>query len=213
MQSTHIVFIFLFVSRFALMASAPFIVTAPFTEREREIIYSGDRDTSFRVLLVTDPVDSLVLRMRSSDVDPHSIAGDESLQLLIQRLNVTMSEEGGIGIAAPQVGVLKNVFLLVRTDLPGQPTRAIINPKIVNSPEETVCFEGDGCLSIPDIRGNSLRFAWIDVEYWDEQGYLHREHLKGYSRTDHFPAVIFQHEYDHLQGVLFTDKICTTIGQ
>ena len=206
-KRTPLVFIFLLVSQFALMASAPF------TEREREIIHSGDRETPFRVLQVTDPVDSLILRMHSSNVDVASIASDESLQQLIQRLNVTMNEEGGIGIAAPQVGVLKNIFLLIRTDLPGEPTRVIINPKIVNFPKETVCFEGDGCLSIPDIRGNSSRFAWVDVEYWDEQGYLHREHLKGYSRADHFPAVIFQHEYDHLQGVLFIDKICSLIGQ
>ncbi len=202
MQLATIASIFLLIGHLGLMASAPF------TERELEIIHSGDCNTPFRVLQVTDPVDSLILRMPSADINTGSIAHDESLQLLIQRLIVTMNEEGGVGIAAPQVGVLRNLFLYSRFDLPGQPTRVAINPKIVNFPLETVCFEGDGCLSIPGIRANSVRLPWLDVEYWDEQGYLRREQLKGYSRADHFSAVIFQHEYDHLQGILFIDKIC-----
>ncbi|SFL18056.1 peptide deformylase [Porphyromonadaceae bacterium KH3CP3RA] len=202
MQCKLIAVLFLMVSSFNLMA---FI---PFTEREREIIHNGDGETPFRVLQVTDPVDSLVLRMKSMDVDPDSIVNDESLQLLIRRLIVTMHVSGGVGIAAPQVGVLKNIFLFTRLDLPDEPLHVVINPKIVNFPKDTVCFERDGCLSIPDIRANTLRLPWVDVEYWDEKGDFHRGHLEGYSRDDSFTAVIFQHEYDHLRGILFTDKIC-----
>jgi N-formylmethionyl-tRNA deformylase len=205
MQHKLIALIFLMVGQFNIMA------LTPFTERELEIIHNGDGNTPFRVLQVTDRIDSLVLRMPSADVDTDSIVNDESLQRLIQRLIVTMNHAGGVGIAAPQAGVLKNVFVFTRVDLPDKVIQIAINPKIVAFPEETVCFERDGCLSIPDIQANSLRLPWVEVEYWDEKGNFHREHLEGYSRTDNFSAVIFQHEYDHLQGVLFTDKICPAI--
>ncbi len=181
-----------------------------FTEREIEIIRNGDIETRFRVLLTTDAIDSFVLRMKSSDVNIDSITTDEDLQLLIKRLIVTMKEAGGVGIAAPQVGVLKNIFIFMRIDKPGFPIQVAINPRIVNHPNETVCFEGDGCLSIPNISANSIRYPWVEVEYWDENGDFHKEKLMGYSREYDFTSIIFQHEFDHLNGVLFTDKIYTS---
>ena len=184
-------------------------LTMAFTERELEIIRNGDIETSFRVLLTTDAIDSFTLRMQSSDINTDSITTDENLQLLIQRLAITMNEAGGVGIAAPQVGILKNIFLFIRIDKPDYPIQVAINPIIVNHPTETVCFEGDGCLSIPNISANSIRFPWIEVEYWDEKGNFHKEKLIGYSREDDFTSIIFQHEFDHLNGILFTDKICT----
>lgn len=181
-----------------------------FTEREIEIIRNGDIETRFRVLLTTDAIDSFVLRMKSSDENIDSITTDEDLQLLIKRLIVTMKEAGGVGIAAPQVGVLKNIFIFMRIDKPGFPIQVAINPRIVNHPNETVCFEGDGCLSIPNISANSIRYPWVEVEYWDENGDFHKEKLMGYSREYDFTSIIFQHEFDHLNGVLFTDKIYTS---
>ena len=192
---------------FTLLISIQF--TMAFTEREKEIIRNGDKDTSFRVLLTTDAIDAFTLRMQSSDINANSIATDEDLQLLIQRLAITMNGAGGVGIAAPQVGVLKKIFLFIRIDKPDYPIQVAINPRIVNHPTETVCFEGDGCLSIPNISANSIRFPWIEIEYWDDKGNFHKERLEGYSRTEDFTAVIFQHELDHLNGILFTDKICT----
>ena len=91
-------------------------LTMAFTERELEIIRNGDKDASFRVLLTTDAIDSFTLRMQSSDINADSIVTDEDLQLLLQRLLITMNESGGVGIAAPQVGVLKNIFLFIRID-------------------------------------------------------------------------------------------------
>ena len=184
-------------------------LTMAFTEREKEIIRSGDSDTSFRILLTTDPIDSFILRMQSSNINTDSISTDEDLQLLIQRLMATMAEAGGVGIAAPQVGILKNLFLFIRIDKPDYPIQVAINPRIVNHPQETVCFEGDGCLSIPNISANSIRFPWVEVEYWDEQGDFHKEKLMGFSRDEDFTSIIFQHEFDHLNGILFTDKICS----
>lgn len=184
-------------------------LTMAFTEREKEIIRNADSDTSFRILLTTDPIDSFILRMQSSNINTDSISTDEDLQLLIQRLMATMAEAGGVGIAAPQVGILKNLFLFIRIDKPDYPIQVAINPRIVNHPQETVCFEGDGCLSIPNISANSIRFPWVEVEYWDEQGDFHKEKLMGFSRDEDFTSIIFQHEFDHLNGVLFTDKICS----
>ena len=192
---------------FALLISTQ--PTMAFTERELEIIRNGNIDSTFRVLLTTEAIDSFVLRMKSSDLNTDSITTDEDLQLLIKRLILTMNEAGGVGIAAPQVGILKNIFIFMRIDQPDYPTQVAINPKIVDHPSETVCFEGDGCLSIPNISANSVRYPWVEVEYWDENGNFHKETLMGYSREDDFTSIIFQHEFDHLNGILFTDKICT----
>jgi peptide deformylase len=120
----------------------------------------------------------------------------------------TLEIENGVGIAAPQVGISKNLFLFLRLDLPDNPVHVVVNPKIIHYPDTTVCFERVGCLSIPDRSGNSVSYPWIDVEYWNEKGEKIRERLEGYSRQNTFTAVIFQHEYDHTKGILFTDKLC-----
>lgn len=178
------------------------------TEEEIALINNGDTDTPYRVLLTTDKEDSLFLRRKSIDVDVDSIKDNKDLQLFIRRLALTMDVESGVGIAAPQVGLGRNIFIFVRLDTPNYPVHAAINPKIVGHSDEIVCFEGDGCLSIPGISGNTKRYAWIDVEYYNHHGELIKERLSGHSRDDDFTGVIFQHEYDHLQGVLFTDKLC-----
>lgn len=179
---------------------------AQFTQKELDIIHSRTKDTPFRVLKTTDEQDSLILRSKSEDID--QIADNTDLHMLIYRLAITMETERGVGIAAPQVGVLKNVFLFVRTDKPDYPLEVAINPRIVDHPESTVCFVGDGCLSVPETNGNTARYPWIEVEYTNMRGEKIRERLEGHSREDNFTGIVFQHEFDHLQGVLFTDKLC-----
>lgn len=179
---------------------------ARFTDKEKEIINAGAADMPLRVLLITDSEDSVILRQPCEDITPD--AGNEDLKLLIERLKITMEVESGVGIAAPQVGISKNIFLFTRTNEPDFPVVAAINPKIVKHPDTTVCFESDGCLSIPGVSGNSTRYAWVEVEYTNEDGDIVSERLEGYSRAGDFTAVVFQHEYDHLQGILFIDKLC-----
>ncbi|QIK54098.1 peptide deformylase [Dysgonomonas sp. HDW5B] len=181
---------------------------AQFTQDEKDLINSGTTETPFRVLKVTDQQDSIFLRQKCSDIE--NINESEDLQLLIDRLKATMAAESGVGIAAPQVGIGRNIFLFTRIDKANYPVIVAINPKIVNHPEETICFERDGCLSIPGISGNSIRYPWVDVEYTDENGNLVQERLEGYSRESDFTGIIFQHEFDHLQGVLFIDKLCSS---
>jgi peptide deformylase len=177
------------------------------TNEEKTLINSGKANESFRVLLTTNTEDSLILRQKSQTIELTKDA--DELKLLIARLKVTLEVENGVGIAAPQVGILRNLFIIVRVDKPGMPVEAVINPTIVSFPDKTVCFERDGCLSIPEISGNSIRYPWIEVEYFNENGEKIREKLSGYSRKGNFAAVIFQHEYDHLWGILFIDKLCT----
>ena len=175
-----------------------------FSKHEKNLIYQETENMPFRVLQITNPEDSVLLRTSCNDIN---ISNNRDLEILISRLKATLMSENGVGIAAPQVGIMKNIFLFIRSESP-ETIVVAINPKIVNHPDETICFERDGCLSIPDVAGNSIRYPWIEVEYYTETGILVREKLEGYSRETGFTSVVFQHEYDHLQGVLFIDKLC-----
>lgn len=174
-------------------------------EKERNLIDSGDYNTPFRVLTIDNANDLKVLRTPCKDLN---YEGDSALiKKLAARLLSTMIAENGVGIAAPQIGISRNIFLFMRINQPNHPVEIAINPRIVNKPNESICFEGDGCLSIPGQSGNTARYAWIEVEYLNIEGVTIRERLEGFSRTDDFTGIIFQHEYDHLQGVLYTDKL------
>ncbi|MDR1583802.1 MAG: peptide deformylase [Prevotellaceae bacterium] len=181
---------------------------AAFSAAEKALINESAAEIPFRVLKITNFQDSVLLRTPCNDINMADITGNPDFDLLVARLKTTLALEQGVGIAAPQVGIERNVFLFMRLDLPDTPVVVVVNPRIVNHPDATVCFERDGCLSIPDIRGNSVRYSWVEVEYYNETGMLIREKLEGHSRAGNFSAVIFQHEYDHLQGVLFIDKLC-----
>lgn len=175
---------------------------------ELDIINNADNNTPLRILKVDNLEDSAFLRQKSLDFDINDIKGNKDLRKLIDRLKITMKEASGVGIAAPQVGVGRNLFLFIRIDKENNPVQVAINPKIINHSDSIVCFQGDGCLSIPNQRGNSFRYEWIEVEYYDEDGNLIQEKLSGYSRSTDFTNIIFQHEFDHLNGILFIDKLC-----
>ena len=176
------------------------------TKAEKELLYSAEASTPFRVLLTTNREDSLFLRTESRDIK--RIKNNPELQLLIERLHTTLEAENGVGIAAPQIGIARNVFLFMRIDKPERPVEVVINPKITAYSNEMVCFERDGCLSVPDGSGNSLRYEWIEVEYYNANGEKIKERLEGHSRHSDFTGIIFQHEYDHLRAALFIDKPC-----
>ncbi len=175
------------------------------TVEEITLIEQADTLTPMRVLKVDIEEDSLLLRSKSKDVNFNK--DRIILQKLISRLKATMTAESGVGIAAPQVGILRNIFLFVRIDKPEQPVEVAINPRIIAYSDENMVFEGDGCLSVPDRKGNSIRYKWIDVEYLNETGYTIRERLFANSRLEDFTGVIFQHEFDHINGILYIDKL------
>lgn len=131
------------------------------------------------------------------------------IQTLVDNLLVTVKEANGVGIAAPQVAQSDRLFIVAsRPNLryphaPMMEPTAMINPQILAHSDETV--KGwEGCLSIPGIRGQVPRYQAIDVEYTGRDGKLYKQTL-----TD-FVARIFQHELDHLDGIVFVDRLEST---
>ena len=146
------------------------------------------------------------MRERSQFVE--NIQGDR-IQELIDKLISTVQQANGVGIAAPQVAMGDRLFVVAsRPNLryPQAPTMeptAMINPRIIASSTEIV-KDWEGCLSIPGIRGLVPRSRSIEIEYTSRDSKLHRQEL-----TD-FVARIFQHEHDHLDGIVFLDRVEST---
>ncbi len=134
---------------------------------------------------------------------------DSRIQELIDNLIFTVQHAHGVGIAAPQVARGDRLFVVAsRPNLrypqaPKMEPTAMINPRIIASSTETV-KDWEGCLSIPGIRGLVPRARAIAIEYTNRDGKLHRQEL-----TD-FVARIFQHEHDHLDGIVFLDRVENT---
>ncbi len=135
------------------------------------------------------------LRKRSEEI-PAVELGNEFLRSLIEQLKQTMKEENGVGIAAPQVGIHKRLIIVETEDGP----KAFINPRITTRSLRKIESE-EGCLSVPGVFGIVRRHRSVTVEAIDENG--HEVTI----RATQFPAIVFQHEIDHLDGILFIDKV------
>ncbi len=134
---------------------------------------------------------------------------DKNLQQLIDNLIATVIETNGVGIAAPQVSISDRLFIVASRpnlrypDAPKMEPTAMIDPRLISHSEDIV--KGwEGCLSVPGIRGLVPRYRVIEVEYTNREGQLQRQELKD------FVARIFQHEYDHLEGMVFLDRVEST---
>ena len=176
------------------------------TTIEKTLIMQLPVDSAFDVLLTTNETDSIFLREKSRDIPVDEINTVE-IQTLIKRMEETLVVEEGVGLASPQIGIQRNLFLFMRLDKPDNPIEVAINPVMVAHSEKMICFEGDGCLSIPGERGTTSRYDWIDVEYYNSDGVLIQEKLHSGARGGDFTGVIFQHEFDHLNGILFIDRL------
>ncbi len=137
-----------------------------------------------------------VLRTKGEDVKEF---GSE-LAPFIEQMVETMLVEGGVGLAAPQVGVSKRIAVVNPEPKNEETLTTMINPRIVAVSSETESFE-EGCLSVPDIRGNVIRPTSIVVAYQDGEGREQRMEIGG------MVARIMQHEIDHLDGILFVDRL------
>ena len=115
---------------------------------------------------------------------------------VLENMAETMKAANGIGLAAPQVNILKRIAVVDVED--GKGRLDLINPVILEGRDEEL--GPDGCLSIPGLYGDTPRFKWIRVQMWDHNG-LHVE----FEETG-FRARCIQHEIDHLDGILFTSK-------
>lgn len=171
-----------------------------FSAAERETIRSGGEGI-MRVLTVDDRSDSLTLRRKSAPMVEGMERADD-YETLRRRMLATVQdpENTGVGIAAPQVGILRRMIAVQRFDKPGEPFEIYLNPKIVEYSAETAPGH-EGCLSIPDRSGEVKRTQRITLRYRDEQFAERLERISG------FTAVIFQHEIDHLDGILYTDRM------
>jgi len=126
---------------------------------------------------------------------------DESLQTLIDDMIETMYDEPGVGLAAIQVGVDQSVIVFdVSQSEDQRQAQALINPQIVDH-QGSILSENEGCLSVPDFRADVKRSAWVRVTGLDRNGQAVE------IESDGFLAIVLQHEIDHLQGVLFIDRI------
>ncbi len=131
---------------------------------------------------------------------------NEHLLALMDQLIETAQQANGVGIAAPQVGTSERLFIVASRPTPRYPQAPVmeptvmINPTILSHSSERV-KDWEGCLSVPGVRGLVPRYQAIVVEYTGRDGQHYQQEL-----TD-FVARIFQHELDHLDGILFIDRV------
>ena len=144
-----------------------------------------------------------VLRKRSANI----LSDYQDLDKLIDDMWETMYNANGVGLAAPQIN--KNIRLFIVDTLPfideGECKekaikKVFINPKILAKEGRMIDFN-EGCLSIPNLREDISREESIEIEYYDAEFNLHREKYKGIASR------VIQHEYDHIEGILFIDKV------
>ena len=163
-----------------------------------------------RIVQVGDPV----LRAATAAVDPGTIRAPE-IQNLIQGMVAAMHKAPGVGLAAPQVGVSKRIIVmedrpemtaglpkevLIEREREPQPLRVLINPVMTMVGSQTRDFF-EGCLSIAGYTAMVTRNREVAVSYLDEKGNPREWRARGW------PARVMQHEYDHLERVLYTDKM------
>ena len=144
-----------------------------------------------------------VLRKETKDID----ATYPNLKELIDNMYETMYNADGVGLAAPQVGLEDRIFVIDLSPLADEENpeykdlkKTFINARITSRSGDTVSTE-EGCLSIPGINESVPRLDTIEIDYLDENLQPHSETYTG------FTARVIQHEYDHIDGILFTDHI------
>ncbi len=170
------------------------------TKGERELI--AGQGAVMRVLTVEDAADLEVLRAEAMDLSAKEVAS-EVYAALAEKLvaTVTSPEQDGVGIAGPQVGISRRIVAVQRFDKEGEPFE--VYPGIRITATRGAMEPGaEGCLSVPNRRGEVLRYRDIDISYISP---VTLERVT--ERIEGFTAVIFQHECDHLDGVLYTDKL------
>jgi len=137
-----------------------------------------------------------ILRDESADVEDF----DEELEELVAKMVETMFVEEGVGLAAPQVGVSRRIAVVNPDPYNPDALLTLVNPRILTCGDETDCIE-EGCLSVPGVRGKVERPIEIEIEYQDIRGERHGARVEG------LVSRIIQHELDHLDGVLFVDRL------
>lgn len=189
------------VTLFLLLSFSGCCKVTLFTSEEIDII---ERDTAqvMKIYTIDNPDDILTLRALSYELSAAEIASDH-YKLLVHRMLQTVSDStiDGVGIAAPQIGINRRIIAVQRFDKPNAPFEVFPNINIREYSQDTT-FSEEGCLSVPGKNGKTVRSKWVIVSYTNTLTMLPQaDTIKG------FTAIIFQHEIDHLDGVIYTDSI------
>jgi peptide deformylase len=158
-----------------------------------------------KILSITQLGQPILRKMAKLVPFPLSRAHDR----LIDDMIVTMKKAKGVGIAAPQVGVGLRLFIVAPEpsvrypEAPRMAPVAMINPVLVKHSRKMIT-DWEGCLSIPGLRGRAPRYQSIEIEFTDRNGRRLRGTLRG------FVARIFQHEFDHINGRVYVDRVRDT---
>ena len=136
-----------------------------------------------------------ILRKHCKEVKEVTPRIKETLQDMLE----TMRESMGVGIAAPQVGIMRRMFVAQPDPFDEDKVYFMINPVMLEMSDEKE-LGTEGCLSVPDMMGDVERSVWIKMEATDINGERKTYEFEG------FDARVMQHEYDHLDGILYTDK-------
>lgn len=183
---------------FTLLA-AGLLSCAPraFTRAERALILESDS----LMYVTTIEVDSAILRTPSVDLTAAELSSAE-LQVLLDKMLYTVQHpsQDGVGIAAPQVGLNKRIVCVQRFDKAGEPFECYLNAHLDSLGGE-IAVGPEGCLSIPGKRGLVPRHTKVQIRY-----VAPGTTQAGTEEVEGFTAVIFQHEIDHLDGILYTDR-------
>lgn len=144
-----------------------------------------------------------VLRLQAQAVTDTQKA---EIQQIIETMQDTLAATQGVGLAAPQISISKRIIIIASRPTPRYPTAPLMEPTLMINPSfqtlsETKEKDWEGCLSIPGIRALVPRYKEILINYTNQQGVLVEARLEG------FVARVFQHEFDHLEGKVYLDRV------
>ena len=154
------------------------------------------------VAQIGDPI----LRKKTLEVKLNAISASY-IKNIIDKLIFSMRSLNGAGLAANQIFYNLRICVIELENnkrykhLPNIPLTILINPRIKVLNKKSTFDSYEGCLSVPNLRGIVKRYTNIQVDYYDQNKKFHSKKILG------FPAIVYQHEIDHLDGVLFTDKV------
>lgn len=180
-----------------------------FTGSELEVIERAD--SIMRVLTIESDSDLTILRAKSRDLSSDALLSDEFSRLAeLMIATVTHPSQDGVGIAAPQVGLNRRVVAVQRFDKEGFPFEVYANIRIIDY-SDSLTVGPEGCLSVPDRREDVARSHEIVIEYTPIPDMMTLSEIsigkeKVRETVSGFTAVIFQHEIDHLDGILYIDR-------
>ena len=169
-----------------------------FSEADLQIIYSNP-DSLLHIYTIDDPKELEVLRTPSVNLTRKTLHS-EDFKVLSERMLKTVAAADGLGLAAPQIGINKAVVAVKRMDKEGEPYEIYPN-LVIREFSEEMGVSIEECLSLPEKSGYVDRYQVVVIEYYNiPEKKIARDTISTYA------SVLFQHEVDHLDGILFTDR-------